>query len=418
MRDDEYLDLDFKEPAAPFAADRREFLKILGGGVFVFVTVGDAAALQQAGRRGARRGTPSDFNAFLRIGEDGRVSCFTGKIEMGQGVITSLAQMLADELNVPLDAVDMVMGDTDLCPWDMGTFGSRTTRFFGPPLRAAAAEARAVLIELAAERLALPAGELRAVEGAIVHESRKDVRVSYAELTAGKRIERRLEGEAALEPVSEFSVVGRSVPRTDALEKVTGKALYAGDIRLPGMLCAAIVRPPAHGAKLTGVDTSEAEKLEGVVVVREGDLVAVLHEHPDVAQEALKKVKADFDLPAADVDDKTIFDHLLKAAPAGSSVSAGGNLGKGEGLAAALVEETYLNSYVAHAPRRRRARSAFRPTTSASSRPSWAGVSAARRATSRSSRPLCWRKPAAGPCRWPGRGRRSSSTTPSARPRS
>ncbi|NIM15485.1 MAG: molybdopterin-dependent oxidoreductase, partial [Candidatus Aminicenantes bacterium] len=89
-----------------------------------------------------RRGYPTDFNAYLRIGEDGRVSCFSGKIEMGQGVITSLAQMLAEELDVPLDIVDMVMGDTDQCPWDMGTFGSLSTKYFGPPLRQAAAEAR------------------------------------------------------------------------------------------------------------------------------------------------------------------------------------------------------------------------------------------------------------------------------------
>jgi isoquinoline 1-oxidoreductase len=349
MRDDEFLDLDFQESAKPFSTDRREFLKILGGGIFVLVTVGDAAALPQ-GRRGSRRGLPSDFNAFLRIGEDGRISCFTGKIEMGQGVITSLAQMLAEELNVPLDSVDMVMGDTDLCPWDMGTFGSRTTRFFGPPLRAAAAEARAVLIELAAERLELPAAELRAEEGAVVHAAQKDVRVTFAELTAGKRIERHLDGEAALEPVSEFTVVGRPVLRSDALEKVTGKALFAGDIRLPGMLCAAIVRPPAHGARLISADTSEAEKLEGVIAVREGDLVAVLHERPDAAREALEKVKAEFDVPAANVDDKTIFDHLLKAAPAGSGVDSGGDLRKGEALVADLFEETYLNSYVAHAP--------------------------------------------------------------------
>ena len=107
---------------------------------------------------------PSDFNAFLRIAPDGRVSCFTGKIEMGQGIVTSLAQILAEELDVPLTSVDMVMGDTDLCPWDMGTFGSRTTRFFGPPLREAAAEARAILIQLASERLGLWPGEAHGPE--------------------------------------------------------------------------------------------------------------------------------------------------------------------------------------------------------------------------------------------------------------
>ncbi len=144
---DEYLKLDFTDLTATFVTDRREFLKILGAGLFVFVTVGDEELLAQERRRGGSgQRMPADFNAFLKIGEDGSVSCFTGKIEMGQGVITSLAQMLADELNVSLESVDMVMGDTDLCPWDMGTFGSMSTRFFGPPLRAAAAEARAVLL--------------------------------------------------------------------------------------------------------------------------------------------------------------------------------------------------------------------------------------------------------------------------------
>ena len=121
--------------ASNFGVNRREFLKIAGGGIFIFFTVGELPLL-------AQNRLPADFNAFLRIGEDGRVACFTGKIEMGQGVVTSLAQMLADELDVALETVDMVMGDTDLCPWDMGTFGSRSTRFFGPPLRAAGAEAR------------------------------------------------------------------------------------------------------------------------------------------------------------------------------------------------------------------------------------------------------------------------------------
>ena len=351
MKSDDYLELDFSDLPAAWATDRREFLKILGGGIFVFVTVGEAESLAQPGRRGGPgQSMPSDFNAFLKIGEDGRVSCFTGKIEMGQGVITSLAQMLAEELNVPLRSVDMVMGDTELCPWDMGTFGSMTTRFFGPPLRAAAAEARAVLIQLAAERLQAPVAELQVEEGMIFHKQQRDKRVSYAELTKGKKIERRLEGKAVPEAVGDFTIVGKPVLRSDAQDKVTGKAKYAGDIRLPGMLCAKILRPPAHGAKLNSVDTSAAEKVPGVRVVREGDLIAVVHQHPDVAEWALSQVVAQFDPPKVEVDDRTIFDHLLKVAPEGRTVASGGDLKKGEQLATTLVEETYLNSYVAHAP--------------------------------------------------------------------
>jgi len=131
---------------------------------------------------------------------------------------------------------------------------------------------------------------------------------------------------------------------------VTGKAKYAADIRLPGMLCAKILRPPAHGARLRSVDTSEAEKVKGVRIVQEGDLVAALHEHPDVAEAALKMVIAEFDVPQAEVDEKTIFGHLLKVAPEGRAVSRGGDLARGEKLAAHLIEATYLNGYVAHAP--------------------------------------------------------------------
>ena len=152
-----------KDDTYNFTLDRREFFKLVGGGIVIFFAAGNPLTLQQ--RRG--RGYPADFNAYLRIGEDGRVSCFTGKIEMGQGIHTSLAQMLAEELDVTLNNVDMVMGDTDLCPYDTGTFGSRSTKYFGPPLRKAGAEARAVLIQLASEKLGIPEEKLTAKDGSI-----------------------------------------------------------------------------------------------------------------------------------------------------------------------------------------------------------------------------------------------------------
>jgi isoquinoline 1-oxidoreductase len=349
MSTEEYLALDFKDNMVLDPANRREFLKRLGGGIFIFVTLGDWTMAQEAGRQRGGRGTPSDFNAFLRIGEDGRVTCFTGKIEMGQGPITSLPQMLAEELEVPLDSVDIVMGDTDRCPWDMGTFGSMTTRSFGPALLAAAAEARTVLMELAAQALQVPQEWLVAKDGLIFDGRNKDVRRTYGELAKGKKIERHLQGKPSLKDVAKYSVVGKPLGRRDGRDKVTGKAQYAGDVREPGMLHAKLLRPPAHGAKLKNVDTAPAKTIAGVQVVQDGDLVAVLHELPDVAEAALAKVKAEFDLPATGVDDKTIFDHLLKTNPQGRAVAEGGDLAEGRKLATKTFEQTYLNSYVAHA---------------------------------------------------------------------
>jgi nicotinate dehydrogenase subunit B len=278
------------------------------------------------------------------------VTCFTGKIEMGQGVVTSLAQMLADELDVSLDSVDMVMGDTDLCPWDRGTFGSMTTRFFGPPLRAAGAEARRILLELASEQLGVPAEQLAVEEGMVSAQEDANKRVSYAQLAQGKRIERHLDTPPPVKRPSELKVAGKPVTHRDALVKVTGEAKYAGDIRLPGMLYASILRPPAHGATLIDVDLSGAEEVPGAQVVRDGDLVAVLHERPDEAERALAKVRPKFETPESDLDENTIFDHLLKVAPEGNVVSQGGDLGRGEGRAAEVFDETYLDGYVAHAP--------------------------------------------------------------------
>ena len=343
----EYTNLDSIDITTGVRLSRREFLKCLGGGIFVFFCIGDSSLLEAQSRN---REYPEDFNAYLRIGGDGTVTCFTGKIEQGQGVITSLAQTLADEIDVSLESVDMVMGDTALCPWDMGTFGSLTTRFFGPPLRAAAAEARAVLIELASEHLEIPAGRLITKNGVVFDKNQKQKQVTYAELAKGKIIERHLKEKPAIKSVSEFNIIGKPVLRLDALEKVTGKAKYAGDIRFPDMLYARILRPPAHGAKLTSVDTSVAENTKGVRVVRDGDLIAVLCRCPDEAESALAKIKAQFELRQAKLNDENIFDHLLNSASKKEVVDHAGDVARGRKLADVVIERTYLNSYIAHAP--------------------------------------------------------------------
>ncbi len=347
MSDD--LSLDQESPYLDSRISRRQFLKSTGCGLFLYFTIGDMPSFPQEGG-GRRPELPKDFNAFLRIGEDGRVTCFTGKIEMGQGPITSLPQMLAEELDIRPESVDMVMGDTELCPWDMGTFGSLTTRQFGPALRSAGAEARQVLIELAAEHLRLPASRLATENGDVFDREDTRRRVSYGRLTEGKRIERHLTGTATPKQPAEFKVMGTPTLRRDARAKATGAAKYAGDIRLPGMLYASVLRPPAHGAKLLDVNLTEAQAVPGVQIVREGDFIAVLHQYPDVAARTLSRIRARFSTTPPTPDDKTIFDHLLKVAPEGKVVAEGGNLQEGRKAARSIVDATYRDGYVAHAP--------------------------------------------------------------------
>ncbi|HXI02362.1 MAG TPA: molybdopterin cofactor-binding domain-containing protein, partial [Candidatus Saccharimonadales bacterium] len=331
--------------------NRRTFIGLLGSGITIFLAVDPGAVIaQETSRLAGPRGYPKDFNAYLHIGEDGRVTCFVGKVELGQGNKTSLAQLLAEDLEVPLDDVEMVMGDTELCPWDMGTFGSLSIRMFGPVLRAAAAEAKSILVELASEHLGAPAGRLEAKDGVITDTADRSRKVTYAQLAAGKRIERHLDKPPELEPARDFNVIGLSAERRDGLEKVTGRAQYAGDVTFPGMLHARILKPPAHGAKLISVDGAAVDSVEGARLVHEGDLVAVLHELPDEAERALSLVKARFDEPAATLDGTTIFDHLVKEAPKGDLIHESGSLSRGRSESERTFDRTWLNSYVAHAP--------------------------------------------------------------------
>jgi isoquinoline 1-oxidoreductase len=350
MKKEKYPEIDFKDVKEGFPMDRRDFLKSAGTGIFILFTVKDASFFTQEKQIRMQQGYPSDFNAYLKIDEEGRVFCYTGKIEMGQGVITSLAQMLADELDVSIDSVEMVMGDTDLCPYDRGTFGSLTTRFFGPALRQAGAEGRSVLLGLASEQLKVPLKSLIVENGIIYEKKNRSNKVSYAELAKGKKIERKAEGQVEIKKSSQFKVMGKSLTRRDAGLKVTGKAKYAGDTQLPGMLYAKILRPPAHGAKLISADTSGAEKIKDIRVVKDDDLIAVLHKYPDIAEEALSKVKANFDKSPSTLNDKNIFEHLLKSAPEGEVTASGGDLSKGEKGSDKIIEKTYYDGYKAHAP--------------------------------------------------------------------
>jgi nicotinate dehydrogenase subunit B len=331
-------------PESPRGLDRRSFLQLLGGGIAVLVTARPAELFAQG-----RRVYPEDLNAYLAIGADGRVTVFSGKIEMGQGVLTSQAQMAAEEIGVALESVDMVLGDTDRCPWDMGTFGSLTTRMFGPALRAAAAEARAVLVKLAAERLGAAQGDLAVENGVVFVKSDPGRKVTYGELAKGRKIARLVGEKAVLKKAAEMRVMGTSPRRFDGREKVTGAAQYAGDVRRPGLLYARILRPPAHGATLLKVDASAAARRPGVQVVQEGDLVAVLAADPEAAGAALADVQADWRTAPLDLDPESIFRHVERMATEGGEPDHRGDVAAARASAAHVFESTYEKGYVAHA---------------------------------------------------------------------
>lgn len=216
-------------------------------------------------------------DAFLRIAPDGDVTVYSGKVDLGTGVRTALAQIAADELDVPFASVVVIEGDTALTPDQNLTGGSTTIQFGGAQIRLAAATARAALVDMAAARLGVPADQLTTVDGAVRTTGEPGVTLTYAELVGGAgRFDLPVRKDAPLKPASALRVVGRSVPRVDVPDKVTGRFEYVADVRLPGMMHARVVRPPAIGAKLLSVDEASVSVVSGARVVRQGDFLAVV----------------------------------------------------------------------------------------------------------------------------------------------
>jgi len=333
----------------PFEVKRRDFFKLLGGGVVVYMSTHNPSELM-ALPLAQRRSVPKDYNAFITIKEDGEVICHVGKIEMGQGPITSLPQQVADELDVPIESITMVMGDTEICSYDAGTWGSLTTREYSHYLRDACAEARAVLIEMAAEYLDISRENLVVKDGVVSDVSHPDKKVSYGWLTKGERLDRFMDEKPKVKDHSQFHYVGQSRLHADARLKVSGQAVYTADIKMPGRVYAKILRPPSHLVKLISADTSEAEKMDGIQVVRDGDLVAVLHESPEQAERALATIKAEYTTDENKLDDNSIFEYLLNAPARSREIDSSGNLEEGEVLADLIVESEFQDGYKAHAP--------------------------------------------------------------------
>jgi nicotinate dehydrogenase subunit B len=347
MKKEQTINKELLQTSEHHGMPRRDFFKILGGGILIFIRPWGALDIISSPAMQAR-GVPKDYNAFLRIAEDGIVTLYTGKIEMGQGIITSLPQMMADELNISVDKIRIVMGDTDICPWDQGTWGSQSTRIFGQLMRTAAAEAKGVLIELGSAQLGVPVSQLEVKDGVITDTKDPKKTVSYSQLARGNKIEKFLDVKPSMEDYRKFKAIGKSLKRSDSVVKVTGEAKYTGDIKLPDMVFARILRPPSHSAKLTSVDYSQAEKIAGTKVVRDGDFIAVINESRDKADEAIVKIKAEYSFHELPVNDKTIFDYMLKADSTVTSIKSTGDIDAGQKLCDKKFSSEYHDPYVAH----------------------------------------------------------------------
>ena len=328
--------------------DRRDFLKLLGGGVLVCLTPLSGHA-QESGRASNRHELPSDLSAWLHIDADGLVKVFTGKVEVGQNIRTSLAQAVAEELRVPFDSITMVMGDTDLVPWDMGTFGSRTTPTMAPQLRNMAVAGREPLVEMAAQRWNTDASKLIAESGKIkTSDGAKSI--TYGELTRGENLVKSIAGDPPLTPSTEWKIAGTPVQKANGRDFVTGKHLFPSDIVCPGMIFGAVLRADGYNAKLESIDTSAAEKLPGIKVIRDGDFVGVTASDAFTAQQAVSVIKAKWSVPDQP-SNQNLFEYL-KNNPEGSShpEHSLGSVADAYASSEVKLESRYTTEYIAHAP--------------------------------------------------------------------
>ena len=342
--------------AAPyrFDLDRRDFFKFLGAGMVVVSVLKPAMIAQESGG-GRRRGEslPQEIGAWLHIGEKGKVTVFTGKVEVGQNIRTSLSQAVSEELHVPFQQIELVMGDTQLTPFDMGTFGSRTTPTMNLQLRKVSAAARDTLIGLAATQWNIKPEHLVAEHGKII-DSQNHRSVEYAALVKGQQLSQTLPAEDPLIPAADWKVAGQSAPKVDGRDFVTGRHRYPCDQTLPNMLYGKVLRQPSFNATLSSADTRAAERM-GVTVVQDGNFVGVAATTTQAAESAIAAIRAEWK-SQPQISNRELFDYLRKDATQGKDPSGDGDHFEAGAVDRALasadhqLKQTYTVSYIAHVP--------------------------------------------------------------------
>jgi isoquinoline 1-oxidoreductase len=342
-------------PAYEFALSRREFAGIAGAGLLLAITVRPAG-----GQRGGSASAP--LESRLHIAEDGTITIFTGKVEVGQGSRVEIAMAAAEELRVAAERVKVVMADTAVVPNDGITAGSRTTPATVPAVRRAAAAARELLLDTAARQWDLSRKELQVVDGAITRPGSRES-IDYAHLARSAELlaaYKQPPGEASLTPVDNWRVLGGSAHRFDGREIVTGTHQYPSDIRRPGMLYGAVLRPPSYGATLEGVDTSEAEKMPGVTIVREGNFAGCVAPTSYAARKAVEALGAKARWKTPEHPSSTGLFTLLKERARNDGqqsprIQSSGSVEDGLAQAAKRLSAVYQVPYIQHAPMEPRA---------------------------------------------------------------
>jgi isoquinoline 1-oxidoreductase len=340
--------------AYKFEASRREFFKLLGSGLLIVSTTAAAVSAQESGtsKRPRAQDLPKDIAGWIHIGADGKTTVFTGKAEMGQNIRTSLSQAVAEELRIPISSIEMVMGDTQLTPFDMGTFGSRTTPIMNLQLRKVAAAALTALLEMAATQWQVNRESLVAAAGRITHQE-TNRSVEYATLLKGQQLTQAVPDDQPLTAPAQWKAAGQSLRKVDGRDFVTGKHRYPSDQKLPGMLYGRIVRQDSFNATLISADTGEAEKMPGVTVVRDGNFLGVTAGDPSTAARAVGVIKAQW-RSQPQPSNAEFFASMKKASEkqerGAEPTYEAGSVEKALESSDHRLQQTYTVAYIAHAP--------------------------------------------------------------------
>jgi nicotinate dehydrogenase subunit B len=334
-----------EDPLYHFTFDRRQFLKAFSAGIALLAPLSHLLAQEE---QGFDREAPQDVAAWIHIDENGSVIVYTGKVEFGQNIRTSLTQAVAEELHVPVSTIRLVMGDTDLTPFDLGTFGSRTTPTMAPQLRKAAAAAREMLIALAAQRWAVAPETVRIVDARFVnHDQSKSL--TLADVAKGQKLVKTISPDVKTTPVEQWTLAGKSIPKVDARDFVTGRHKYTSDMRRDGMLYGAVVRPPKFNMTVDAAGSGAAD-VRGIQLVRDGNFLGVAAPDQPTATSAAKSITASWKTsPDPQPDNATLFEYFRKNAAAGRGRPVG-SVADGFKAADKTLEQTYTVAYIAHAP--------------------------------------------------------------------